>query len=191
MSRAIGQALAEAALAMPLFLVLVLGIADGGRAFYYREAVTNAARQALRVAVAPSATSLTAAAAACARGGPTGSHAGSLSVPLPDATLDPLRPIADAAALESTTDGTPGGTRLRGATLTVTWHCQDALPRCNGTGGIPCLAPETSTDPSDLQSAAIEVRIQYPFTPITPLVGRLFGSSTPTIGADVRGRAEY
>src|SRR5260370_32744217 len=45
-----GQSLVEAALTMPLVIGLCLGIADGGRAFFYREAVTNATRQALRVA---------------------------------------------------------------------------------------------------------------------------------------------
>jgi Flp pilus assembly protein TadG len=53
-TRARGQSFAEVALALPLFITLTLGVADGGRAFYYREAVTNAARQALRVAVSQS-----------------------------------------------------------------------------------------------------------------------------------------
>ena len=39
-----GQSLVEFALALPLLLVILLGLADFGRAFYYTSAITNAAR---------------------------------------------------------------------------------------------------------------------------------------------------
>lgn len=41
-----GQALLETALIAPVILLLVAGVADVGRAFYYKIAVTNAAREA-------------------------------------------------------------------------------------------------------------------------------------------------
>ncbi len=49
-----GQSLVETAITLPVVLLLALGVTDVGRAFYYREAVTNSTRQALRVAVSPS-----------------------------------------------------------------------------------------------------------------------------------------
>jgi hypothetical protein len=39
-----GQSLVEFALALPLLLLLLLGLADFGRAFYYTSAIANAAR---------------------------------------------------------------------------------------------------------------------------------------------------
>ena len=43
-SDARGQSLVEFALALPVLLVLLLGIADFGRAFYYTSVIANAAR---------------------------------------------------------------------------------------------------------------------------------------------------
>jgi Flp pilus assembly protein TadG len=40
-----GQSLVEVALALPLLLLILLGVADLGRAFYYTTAVASAARQ--------------------------------------------------------------------------------------------------------------------------------------------------
>lgn len=49
--RSRGQSLVEAAVTLPFILFLALAVIDIGRAFYYREAVSNATRQALRAAV--------------------------------------------------------------------------------------------------------------------------------------------
>jgi Flp pilus assembly protein TadG len=46
-----GQELAEYALALPIFLLLVLGIVDMGRAVYYSSALHNAARDGARYGV--------------------------------------------------------------------------------------------------------------------------------------------
>src|SRR5947207_15951513 len=40
-----GQSLVEVALALPLLLLILIGLADLGRAFYYTTAVASAARQ--------------------------------------------------------------------------------------------------------------------------------------------------
>jgi hypothetical protein len=175
--RSQGQSLAEITLAMPLFLGLTLGVADGGRAFAYREAVTNAARQALRVA----ATDIGDGNQACA-----GTGAVTRTGHVPWVTGDPayLAGISTAAALESSANGTPAGSRIAGSTIAVTWHCKSALAVTNATnGGI--------TDPSNTASDAIDVRISYSLTLLTPVAGRLFGSGTPVIAAHVIGRVEY
>ncbi|HEX3607159.1 MAG TPA: TadE family protein [Candidatus Dormibacteraeota bacterium] len=173
--------MAEIAMAMPLFLGLTLGVADGGRAFAYREAVTNAARQALRTAVLDSADGNLACASVS-----TPAQAVSKSGHVPSQTGDwaGLSSIATAAALEGSSNGTAAGSRISGATITVTWHCLSGSAIANAQNG-------GTTDPSSVSSDAIEVRISYGFTLLTPLVGRMMGSGTPQIAADVVGRAEY
>jgi Flp pilus assembly protein TadG len=54
-ARETGQSLVEIALALPILLLILLGLADLGRAFYYTTAVASAARQgAAYVAAQPS-----------------------------------------------------------------------------------------------------------------------------------------
>jgi len=61
-----GQSLVEVALAMPFLLLILLGIADLGRAFYYTVTISGAAREAAAFAVMnPSASSATVTQHAC------------------------------------------------------------------------------------------------------------------------------
>ena len=46
-----GQALVEFALIVPLFILIVMGIFEGGRAIYTYNALSNAANEALREAI--------------------------------------------------------------------------------------------------------------------------------------------
>lgn len=48
-----GQSLVELALIVPLLLILLLGVADLGRAFYYTTAIASAAREAAAYAASP------------------------------------------------------------------------------------------------------------------------------------------
>ena len=73
-SRSRGQSLVEAAITLPVVLLLGLGVTDIGRAFYYREAVTNATRQALRLAVSPTQQATANTVCASAGVGPVASH---------------------------------------------------------------------------------------------------------------------
>lgn len=50
-SRQRGQELVEYALALPLFLLLVMGILDMGRATYYYSAIHNSAREGARYGI--------------------------------------------------------------------------------------------------------------------------------------------
>lgn len=171
-----GQSLVELALALPIVLILGLGVADVGRAFFYREAIGNAARQAIRTAVLQpqQATGNT----ACAGGG----SSASLSTTLPPASGNTLATIGNEASLESTSNGQPSGTTISGATMTVTWHCANNLAVTNATA--------TSTDPSDTGSAGIDVQIVYSMTLITPFLGNFVGSPL-NIKADIQARAQY
>src|SRR2546429_7475813 len=53
-TRSRGSSAVELAISLPFLCLLIFGVADIGRAYYYREAVANAGRQALRVAMAQS-----------------------------------------------------------------------------------------------------------------------------------------
>ncbi len=168
-----GQSLVEAAISLPFLLILALGTVDVARAFYYREAVLNAARQALRESV--SATQQSTANTACASGG-------TLTTTLP-ASGGSLSGIASAAALESTNNGTAQGTVISGATITVTWHCSGSTALTNTSA--------TSTDPTNAGSDAVEVRVSWTMPLITPFTANLLGRNGFPIVADVIGRAEY
>lgn len=175
MARNRGQSLVELAISLPMLLMLILGVIDLGRAFYYREQVGNAARQAMRLASSPTYQST--GDAVCASGG-------TASAPLPPPSSSPILTIANAAALENSSTGSPAGSSLSGATITVIWHCRGGSAVTNSTN-------QGVTDPSDPRSDAIEVRVTYPMTILTPLVSQMIGSPSASITDDVVGRAEY
>ena len=59
-----GQSLVELALALPILLLILLGLADLGRAFYYTSAIANAARVGAAYAAMNSSTATAATVAA-------------------------------------------------------------------------------------------------------------------------------
>lgn len=168
----------EAAISLPILLLLSLGVSDIGRAFYYREAVTNAVRQALRVAVSPSQQAT--ANAVC-----SGAGAGPVAVTV----TSPVNPgaasigtIANLTALESSSNGTPAGSVIAGATMSVTFHCLANAAVTNSTSN--------GNGPSDPGSDSVTVTITYRFPVITPLITSVVGTSFP-ITVTSSQRAEY
>ena len=162
-----GQSLVEAAITLPIVLLLALGVTDLGRAFYYREAITNSVRQALRIAVSSYQHGTADSVCAGTGGGPV---AVSVTSPLPPSG-GAIGTIANQAAIESSKDGTAAGSVLAGATLTATFHCLNsaAITNSTGNGGPP-------TSPG---SDSITVTISRPFPIVTPVLLPLFGPSIP------------
>jgi Flp pilus assembly protein TadG len=168
-----GQSLVEFAVALPVLLLLLLGILDLGRAFYIREQVSDAARAALRAAV--QAGEQATANSACASGG-------RVTVVLPG-TGSSISGIAAAASISDSPSGTAAGTSLAGAALTVTWHCAGGVAVTNATnGGI--------TDPVNPRSDSVDVVLSYPLALLYPVIQRVAGP-TVTIAAHEIGRVEY
>lgn len=171
---------------MPLIVVLALGIADGSRAFYYREVVSNAARQALRVSVSSGQQTTGDHACATAPGGATSASL-TAHVPFMPASDDStMTTISAAVGQESSSTGAATGSAIAASTttVTVTWHCNGPKAVTNSTnGGI--------TDPTSVASDAVQVTVFYAFHPITPLVSTLFGGSSVTISSKDVGRSEY
>jgi Flp pilus assembly protein TadG len=169
-----GQSLVEFAFALPVLLLLLLGMLDLGRAFYVREQLSDAARAALRTAL--TATQQTTADAACAN------SAGRVTVVLP-ATSSSISGIATAADVADSPSGGAADTALAGATLTVTWHCAAGVAITNATnGGV--------TDPADPRSDSVDVVMQYPLAFLYPVIQQIAGPSV-TLTAHEIGRVEY
>jgi Flp pilus assembly protein TadG len=173
-----GQSLVEAAITLPVVLLLALGVTDIGRAFYYREAVTNSVRQALRMAVSSYQESTANTICAGTGGGPVAVTVVS-AIPPSGSTITT---IANQAALESSSNGTPAGSVIAGATLTITFHCLNGAPVTNATsnGGSPSNAG------SDSVTASITNRMSV----ITPLLWPVTGISYPITVTSFQ-RTEY
>jgi hypothetical protein len=90
--------------------------------------------------------------------------------------------IANQAALESSKDGTPSGSAISGATLTVIFHCLNGAAITNATGND---GPPTSAG-----SDSITATISLPMTVVTPLLWPVTGSSYP-VRATSSQRVEY
>jgi len=176
--RSRGQSLVEAAVTLPIVLLLALGVTDIGRSFYYREAVTNSVRQSLRIAV--SSYQQTAANSVCGSttGGPLAVTVNSAVPPAGGQIVT----IANQAALESSKDGTPAGSAIAGATLTVTFHCLNGVAITNATSN--------GNGPSDPGSDSITASITQPMNVVTPLLWPITGSSFP-IRVTSSQRVEY
>jgi hypothetical protein len=173
-----GQSLVEASLTLPVVLLLALGVTDLGRAFYYREAVTNSARQSLRIAVSKYQQS---AADAICGGTGSGPLAVTVTSPIPPAG-GAIATIANQAALESSKDGTPSGSVIAGATLTMTFHCLNGKAVTNATGN--------GLGPADPGSDSVSASITYRMNVVTPLLWPLTGTSYPVTVSTFQ-RAEY
>ncbi len=176
--RSHGQSLVETAITLPVVLLLGLGVTDIGRAFAYRESVTNSVRQALRMAV--SSYQQSTANNVCAGTG-SGPVAVTVITSLPPSSGS-IRTIANQAALESSSNGTPAGSVISGATISVTFHC------LNGAGVSNATA--SSNAPSSPSSDSVTVTITDRMSVITPLLWPVIGTSFPVTVTSSQ-RTEY
>ncbi len=173
-----GQSLVEAAITLPVVLLLALGVTDIGRAFYFREAVTNSVRQALRMAVSPYQQAAANTICAGSGGGPVAVTVVSAIPP----SGGSITTIANQAALESSNDGTPAGSVIGGATLTVTFHCLNGVAITNATGN--------GASPANVGSDSVTASITKRMNVITPLLWPITGTSYP-ITVTSSQRSEY
>lgn len=168
----------EAAITLPVVLLLALGVTDLGRSFYYREAVTNSVRQALRMAVSSYQHNTADNVCASTSGGPV---AVTVTSPVPPSG-GPIATIANQAALESSKDGTPSGSVIAGGTMNVTFHCLNGAAITNKTGN--------GGGPLDPGSDSITTTITIQMSVITPVIVPLIGPSFP-IKVTSSQRVEY
>lgn len=155
-----------------------LGVTDIGRAFYYREGVTNSTRQALRMAVSASQQSTANTACSSTSGGPL---AVTVTSPIPPSG-GTIATIANSAALESSRTGSPAGSAISGATLSVTFHCLNGAAVTNATAN--------GNGPTDPGSDAVTVTISYTLSLITPFLSLVIGPSFSIVSTSFQ-RSEY
>jgi hypothetical protein len=175
----------EFALVAPLLLLLAFGIVDFGRAMYYQNEITNAAREGARIAILASNPCNT------VYGNPGGSCGTSSS---------PAGPTVCGAI-----DGS--------ASLITHWSCGEGsllLPGVSGDGttqtsqpgwayvevdqsSSPSSCPTVGSNPVTPRSSGnlmILVTIHYYFRPLTPIVSSFFPSSF-YLSSSVCARDEY
>ncbi|MEP6753440.1 MAG: TadE/TadG family type IV pilus assembly protein [Candidatus Dormiibacterota bacterium] len=172
-----GQSLVEVAISLPVLLLLALGVTDIGRAFYYREAVTNSARQALRIAVSPSQRA-TGDAVCAGAGGPS---AVTVTTAIPPGGSS-IASIVNIASLESSSNGTAAGSVISGGNISVTFHCL--------AGSVVTNATSNGAGPLDPGSDSVTVSVTFRLSVITPLLWPVTGTSFP-ITVTSYERAEY
>jgi Flp pilus assembly protein TadG len=154
--RAGGQTLVEFALILPIFLLVLFGLIDGGRFVFTDSILSQAAREGARLG-AVEASWVGKTDAAC------GQPAGPIC-PADDTTL--VNHIRVAA-----------NRMIAGLGGTVS----SVEVRCDAPGSAPPTVPwvepgPTTTCANKTQGNLISVRIRFTYSPITPLAGPIIGS---------------
>jgi Flp pilus assembly protein TadG len=150
-----GQALVEFALVLPVFLLIVFGLIDGGRFVYMNSVLSQAAREGARVA-AVQASWL----------GSTDASCGAADGPVCPATVAALKADVLAAANRMVA---PFGSIGAGQVF-ISCNASGSAPTGSWTG-VSCAANTPGAD-------VVSVRVLLTFTPITPIAGQILGSIT-------------
>jgi Flp pilus assembly protein TadG len=151
-----GQSLVEFALVLPIFMLLLFGLIDMGRYVYLNSMLSQAAREAARVA----------AVEASWVGSPDAS-CGSLGGPVCPANLAALR--ADMLA---------GANRMMAPFGSIA--AVDLYTSCAAIAPVPVT---TQTCANGGINSTVSVRVVLVFRPITPVVGQMFSSITSQASA--------
>ena len=149
-----GQGLVEFALILPVFMLCLFGLIDGGRLVFLNSTLSQAAREGARVAAVEAGWV-----------GSSDPACGSTGGPICPATVDVLKTHVATAVNRMTG---PFGTI---ASSNIYMSCDDTTP--------PTGSWTTSTCTSRTNGDYVSVRVVYAFQPITPLAGTVFG--TPTL----------
>jgi hypothetical protein len=131
-----GQALVESALILPLFLVLMMGVFDVGRAIWATTSLASAAREAARFAIVHGGTFST----PC----PVGTPSADANIPLPGPSCPFPSPSKQAIVNAATTAAIAGGSNV---TVTVCYGagCSGNTDTTNNARGQPITVVVSST----------------------------------------------
>lgn len=169
-----GQSLVEFSLVAPLFFFLAFGMVDFGRAIYYENMLTSAAREGARIAILPDnpcntiyGSSNNNGATSC-----TGSGSGN------GTTV--CGAIKAQAALVGTWSCTEGGTLPATGSADTAYVEVDQYPASN----TPCttslaagVTPPSASTPRSGGNLPILVTIRYYYRPLTPFISNWFPST--------------
>jgi Flp pilus assembly protein TadG len=147
-----GQSLVEFALVLPIFLLLLFGVIDGGRVIFMHTTLSQAAREAARVA-SVEASWINSSDAGC----------GATNGPACPASVPAMRSDILAAANRNMQPFAP----LTDAQLQT---------RCDPSGGAPTGNWAASSCTSKSTGNIASIRVTADFVPITPIISRLIGA---------------
>lgn len=162
-TRDVGQSLVEFALILPIFLLVLVGLIDMGRAVYANNTLSQAAREATRLAAAQA------------------SWVGTTNVTEPtcNAAAGPVCP-ADVATLKTNVDAAANRMAVG---LGVLPGAQIYM-QCNAAGSAaPTGAWTGSTCANPKSGSQVSVRIVYTHTMITPIVGQIVNNLSMSAAA--------
>jgi len=149
--RSAGQSLVEFALVLPIFVLFLFGLIDGGRLVYQHSVLSQAAREGARLASVEASWI-----------GSTGTGCGAASGPACPAT---------AAALK--TDIVEAANRMIAPFAVVT--SADVFVRCDPSGGTPTGTWTGTSCTSNATGNVASVRVAGTFRPITPVISQIVG----------------
>jgi len=169
-----GQSLVEFALVAPLFFFLAFGMVDFGRAIYYENMLTSAAREGARIAILPDNPCNTIYGTSNSNGSTTcsGSSSGT------GTTV--CGAIRAQAAMVGTWSCTEGGTLPATGSPDTAYVQVEQYPASN----TPCttslaqgVTPPSTTTPRSGGNLPILVTIRYYYRPLTPFISNWFPAS--------------
>jgi Flp pilus assembly protein TadG len=144
-----GQALVEFALILPVFILMLVGLFDLGRAVYAFNTISNASREAVRVAIVDQDCTFIVNQAV--------QRSVSLGVKAADVSVYVWDPSAANAG-----DFSAASAALHRA------------PCGSSSGTAEC--PQSATSAQILLGCVIEVTVRYHYTAATPIIGNLVGT---------------
>jgi hypothetical protein len=187
-----GQALVEFALVLPIFVLALFGVIDGARLIYTSNQLSQAAREGARVA-SVEARWIGSADPACVTSTST-----SPNPPIPASRPGAHVCPADASALKADVVAAVNQMAVGLGTITMVYLSCDTVTSGDPEASPPIPAdapptgawteasvefPECAPDtngiaPPTASGDLVSVRVEYQYTPITPIVGSIIGSPT-------------
>ncbi len=168
------QSLVEFALVLPVFLLILFGVIDGARLVYINSQVSQAAREAARVA-SVEASWVGFIDPACAT-------AAEIATTRPGGHVCP----ADTAALKADVANAANRMAVGLGAISVIWlacdsgAADDTAPTGNwteSTVNFPQCGPDAAGDrPPTNQGSLVSVRIEYTYHTLTPILSSLLGT---------------
>jgi len=180
--RSHGQGLVEFALVLPIFMVMLIGMVDLGRAIWANNSVANAAREAGRFASVHggSCKDLTGAVCSSTNYCPVGPTASGSAVPSTSASC-PYPSPSKQSIYDTATGFLVGG----GSSTTVTacYWVPSTTTNSNGTTHLAATAAcsgNTDTASTNARGAAVTVSVS---TQVPMVLGSFLGFSSMTVSA--------
>ncbi len=170
----LGQTLVEFALVLPIFMLVIFGLFDVGRAVYTNSVLSQGAREGARLAA-------TEAGWIGATGGACVSDASQITAARPGAHVCP----ADVATLKANVVSAVNRmVAAVGAVTAVHISCNDGdaldpVPQdawTEGSGGNGCR--DAFGNPAGASGRVVSVRVEYDYLPFTPFISSILGSTS-------------